>query len=153
MNQTFKIISMINLINYEPVWTLYTKIISSVDICPFQRWTFSPRHTEVYLSVFDKKPFYLYRLDLANATNDLAGGVQTQLNKIDKQIRSLSKTVQDNTVSFYQTVQFYFTKISPIIDESCYSRLSKLFPNSHKKCCKSFYSSVFYTKSISYIYC
>ena len=36
---------------------------------------------------------------MANTTNAVAGGLQTQIAKIEKQLRSLSKSVQDTSVS------------------------------------------------------
>ncbi|CAF3473301.1 unnamed protein product [Rotaria sp. Silwood2] len=55
--------------------------------------------------------------NLANATNNLAGDVQTQLNRIDKQLRSLSKSVQDNTINpaitTYQNLSNTYSTVVP----------------------------------------
>ncbi|CAF3364918.1 unnamed protein product [Rotaria sp. Silwood2] len=55
--------------------------------------------------------------DLANATNNLSGDVQTQLNRIDKQLRSLSKSVQDNTINpaiaSYQNLSHNYSTVVP----------------------------------------
>ncbi|CAF3343614.1 unnamed protein product [Rotaria socialis] len=55
--------------------------------------------------------------DLAQTTNTIAGNVQIQLNKLDKQLKSLSKAVQDYSVNPtlipYQNLTYTYPKTVP----------------------------------------
>ncbi|CAF4449379.1 unnamed protein product [Rotaria socialis] len=76
-------------------------------------------HDNAVYQIYFNEKFDQLRADVhnctVNTTNSLAGGVQTQMAKVDKQLRSLSRSLQDNShhpaLAIYQNLSNEYPRV------------------------------------------